>query len=96
MPRLELPVVLDGEAVVSSWIWPTRAEDRRDGLDADLPRPSGDTRARVRCRSSFTMPKAGMSSPMVSSTRPGHLHVVLPPVDEEEVGRSANFSSPSR
>ena len=56
---------------VSSWICPMR-ENTAGTAWIPISRPSGWTRALVRCRSSFTMPKAGMSSAMASNLAKGY------------------------
>ena len=80
---------------VSSCMVPMRANTA--GL-AEMPisSPSGVTSARVRWRSSFTMPKMRSSSPSERATSRAAAACTAPPSISSRSGSGANFPSPSR
>ena len=59
--------------------WMESYDISNTGADDIVAWPSGVTSARVRCRSSFTMPKMGIASPNRSVTRRATLACCSPP-----------------
>ena len=84
MSRLELPVVFDGEAVGLLLDLSNEGEDRRDGLDADLPSVGVDQRPGTVAVILHHAESGDVQTHRLQHPG-GHLHMLMAAVDQEQV-----------